>query len=127
MMDDAELLRRYVEHRSEAAFADLVERYVSLVYHAALRQIGGDAHGAEDVAQTVFTLLARKARSLASRPTLAGRPHTTTRYVANDLRRAERRRRLREQEAQTMNELLSASAPETDWDRLRPVIDDVLA
>jgi len=72
MADDADLLRRYVEDRSEAAFAALVDRYLNQVYFTALRQVAGDAHCAEDIAQTVFTLLARKARVLAGRPSLAG-------------------------------------------------------
>jgi len=126
MADDADLLRRYVEDRSEVAFAALVDRYLNQVYFAALRQVGGDAHCAEDIAQTVFTLLARKARVLAGRPTLAGWLFITTRHVASEIRRADRRRQLREQEAHTMNELLRDSVASTDWDRLRPVIDDAL-
>ena len=58
MADDAELIRRYAEQRSEAAFAELVRRHLGLVYSAALRRLGGDAHGAADVAQVVFVKLA---------------------------------------------------------------------
>ena len=42
MTDDSELLRRYVQERSESAFAELVQRKAGLVYSAALRQVGGD-------------------------------------------------------------------------------------
>ena len=72
MIEDSELLRRYAENRSEAAFAELVKRRVSLVYSVALRQVGQDTHLAEDVTQTVFADLARKASALASRPVLSG-------------------------------------------------------
>jgi RNA polymerase sigma factor (sigma-70 family) len=126
MMDDAVLLRRYAEERSEDAFAELVRRYVNQVYFAALRQVGGDAHRAEDVTQAVFTLLARKAAALAGRATLAGWLFVATRNVAREVRRAERRRQLREQEAQIMQELTTESAPPADWERLRPVIDDAM-
>ncbi len=51
MMDDSELLRRYAGSRANEAFAELVRRHVQLVYRAALRQCGGDAHRAEDVTQ----------------------------------------------------------------------------
>jgi RNA polymerase sigma factor (sigma-70 family) len=125
MADDAELLRRYTEDHSQEAFAELVERNLSLVYHAALRQCG-DAHQAADVAQTVFTDLARKAQSLASRPVLAGWLYTSARYAALRAVRTERRRRAREQEAHVMTELLEGSQHEANWEQLRPVIDGAL-
>ena len=54
MHDDIELLRRFAKEGSQAAFAELVRRRVNLVYAAALRQTGGDAHLAQDVTQRVF-------------------------------------------------------------------------
>ena len=124
MTDDAELLRRYVDERSEEAFAELVQRHLGLVYHAALRQCGGDTHRAEDVAQTVFTDLARKAGSLVRHPGLAGWLYTGTRHAAAQAVRTEVRRQVREQEAQ-VTEGMSAE-PVADWEQLRPVIDDGL-
>ncbi|MBI4622724.1 MAG: sigma-70 family RNA polymerase sigma factor [Verrucomicrobia bacterium] len=100
--------------------------YLNLVYFAALRQVGGDAHRAEDVTQTVFALLARKASSLTRHQTLAGWLHTTTRFTASEALRAERRRLAREQEAHTMHELSTDSAAGHEWEQLRPVIDDAL-
>jgi hypothetical protein len=43
MSEDAELLRQYAQSGSETAFAELVRRYLPLVYAAALRQGCGDA------------------------------------------------------------------------------------
>ncbi len=126
MSDDAELLLRYARENSEPAFAELVRRHLGLVYHAALRQVGGDAHLAQDVAQTVFTDLARKAAALARRPVLVGWLYTSTHYSATQVVRSERRRRTREQAAHTMTEILTDPAPTADWERLRPVIDDAL-
>jgi RNA polymerase sigma factor (sigma-70 family) len=123
MSDDAELLRRYAEQRSEAAFAELVRRHLNLVYSAAMRLTRGDTHRAEDVAQLVFTDLARKAAALSHRPVLAGWLYTSTHYATAKILRTEQRRQTREQEAQAMHELLSNAAPEADWDRLRPVLD----
>ena len=47
--NDGELLRRYDSDRSEAAFGELVQRHINLVYSAALRQVNGDTQLAEDV------------------------------------------------------------------------------
>jgi hypothetical protein len=69
---DLELLRRYAEARDEAAFGELVHRHVDFVYSAALRRLGGDAHSAADVAQQVFTALARRAAALARGAVLPG-------------------------------------------------------
>ncbi|HTJ79935.1 MAG TPA: sigma-70 family RNA polymerase sigma factor [Rariglobus sp.] len=127
MSDDSQLLRRYAEDRSEEAFAKLVRQHLGLVYHVALRQMG-DSQRAEEVAQTVFTDLARKAAILAERPSLVGWLYTSTRYAAAHARRTERRRKIREQKAYAMNDLLhpQISSFETDWTRLRPLLDDIL-
>lgn len=121
---DAELLSQYSRHGVDAAFAEIVRRYLGIVYHAALRQLAGDAHAAEDVAQKVFALLARKAGSLASHTALAGWLHTTTRLVARETIRAERRRRTREQEAAFMQQL--STHDQADPEQLRAVLDDAI-
>ena len=98
-MNDSELLRRYAENGCETAFTELVKRHLDLVYSAAMRQVGGDTHLAQDVAQTVFVDLARKAASISARSVLTGWLYTSTRYAAAKIVRAEQRRHAREQEA----------------------------
>ncbi len=124
MIDDAELLRQYATDRTEQAFAELVRRHLGLVYGVALRQVGGDAHLAQDVAQEVFTALARKAPSLVARPALGGWLYQATQYAAINAVRRESRRRLRESAASIMAETELSSPPPMD---LRPELDRVLA
>ena len=120
MNDDAALLRDYVEQKSEAAFADLVKRHVDLVYGAALRRTGGDSHRAADVAQEVFTALARHARSLSSHTVLPAWLHTATRNAALKLMISEQRRRAREAQALALD---TADGDSVAWDRMRPLLD----
>src|SRR4051812_12703130 len=107
MTDDAQLLREFAGTGSELALAELVRRHLDLVYSAALRQLGGDAHLARDASQQVFIALARQAGTLARHPVLAAWLYTTTHFTTAKIRRTERRRQQREQEAHAMQELLS--------------------
>jgi RNA polymerase sigma factor (sigma-70 family) len=126
MNSDTERLRQYVEGRSESAFTHLVQEHVNLVYSAALRETDRDAALAEDLTQAVFTALAREAPRLLRHPSLAGWLYTAVRHRAANSRRAERHRQRREQEAQSMNELLSEDSSLAAWQCLRPVLDDAL-
>jgi RNA polymerase sigma factor (sigma-70 family) len=126
MIEDAELLRRYASERSEAAFAELVRRRVNLVYSVALRQVGGDAHLAEDVTQKVFVDLARKADALAQRPVISGWLCRSAQFAGRDAVRTERRRRAREQESQAMQDPVWSPVEEADWNKVRPLLDEVL-
>ena len=126
MIDDATLLKRYARDRSDEAFAELVRRHLTLVYSAALRHTDGDVHRAKDVAQIVFTDLARDAARLSRHPVLTGWLYAATRNTALDLLRAERSRRQREEKAHLMQEFSSSRETPVDWEQLRPVLDDVM-
>ncbi len=124
MSDDDELLRQFAAENSQAAFAELVRRHVDLVFSVAFHKVGRDAHAAQDVAQTVFLALARQARALMRRRTVAGWLYLTTQHHAAQHVRAERRRQTRETRAHLMNEILHS--PDVDWPQLRPVLDATL-
>jgi RNA polymerase sigma factor (sigma-70 family) len=123
-LSDQRLLRDYIEHRSEAAFAELVRRHVDLVYSAAVRMVC-DAHLAQDVTQAVFVALARTARQLTDRPVLSGWLHRTARNIAAETVRTDVRRRAREQKAAAMSDLLAAE-PNALWEHIAPHLDTAL-
>src|SRR6266571_8581450 len=125
MMPDTELLTRYANRRDEAAFSELVRRHLDHVYSTALRLVGRDTQLAEDVTQAVFTDLARKAGSLRDCQALSGWLHTSARFAAAKVVRAEQRRRQRERITLTMPPTPSASVP--DWEQVRSFLDETIA
>ncbi len=128
--DDRSLLRQYAERHSQEAFAALVSRHVNLVYSVALRQVRSPQL-AEDVAQSVFTDLARQAPRLAPNTILAAWLYQVARRTAIDVVRHESRRQLREQVAVEMNNMnaadLSRRNPmEADWTHVEPLLDEAM-
>src|SRR5207247_3590212 len=105
MTDSQTLLAEYARTGSEAAFRDLVKRYIGLVYSSALRLVHGDTHLAEDVTQLVLIDLARKAHGLSSKVMLGGWLHQRTYNVAARILRPNRRRHAPETQAAHMNAL----------------------
>ena len=97
-MDDWQLIRQYVDHRSNEAFSTLVRRYLDLVYSAARRQVR-DPEMAQDVTQAVFIVLAAKANSLRPNTLLSAWLFKTTRYAANNAIKMQRRRQHHERQA----------------------------
>jgi len=124
MIEDRQLIRQYAVEGSEPAFAELVRRHLKMVYAAGLRQVNGDTHLAEDVAQSVFADLARKAGKLQHHASIAGWLYTSTRYIAANAVRAEARRRVREQAVVSTNEMNTNT--NAGWHELRPMIDESL-
>ena len=121
MTDSHRLLLDYVRNGSEAAFRELVDRYLGLVYSTALRIVGGDVHRAEDISQTVFLDLARWASKLSTEVMLGGWLHRHTCYVAATLMRGERRREARERQAVEIIALNKAQ--EDDLSSITPLLD----
>jgi RNA polymerase sigma factor (sigma-70 family) len=124
---DAQLLRDYARG-VDAAFTEIVHRHTSLVYSAALRQVGSPETAAE-IAQNVFLSLARGARALVPRladeASLAGWLCRSSRNLSLNFRRDEFRRQSHQRTV--MEQLPATSAEASDWERLRHVLDDAMA
>ena len=121
-MDDWQLLKSYGRDDSQDAFAEIVRRHVNLVYSAALRQMR-EAELARDVTQLVFTNLARRAKSLPPKGTLAGWLYRDASFTSREILRRERRRVAREQEAVAMQD----GEMSHDWARIQRGLDDALS
>ncbi len=124
MLTDRELLSRYAVHQDEGAFGELVARHLNLVYSAALRQTVNPP-AAQDVAQLVFSDLARKAGGLPETVTLAAWLHRATRFAAAQHRRTERRRTRRELEVHAMQQH-DHGQTEPVWEEVRGLLDESL-
>ena len=120
-VNDIDLVREFVEHDSQPAFAALVQRHINLVYSAA-RRYAGNSQDAQDVTQAVFIVLAKKAASLRHRKTLTGWLYETTRFTGARILRSQIRRRTREQEA-FMQSTLNNSETDGVWGQVGPLLE----
>jgi RNA polymerase sigma factor (sigma-70 family) len=81
-VNDQQLLAAYLQG-DESALESLVRNYYRLVVATATRATG-DPHLAEDIAQTVFLIFARKAPRLAREVSIPGWFIRTTNFVSRD-------------------------------------------
>jgi RNA polymerase sigma factor (sigma-70 family) len=99
MDDDWDLLEQFRRARSERAFGELVRRHAGFVLGVCRRRLR-DAHGAEDAAQAVFLVLARRPPVRGSGSSaLAGWLYKTAVYACNNAMRAKRARVTHERSA----------------------------
>jgi RNA polymerase sigma factor (sigma-70 family) len=124
VLDDRQLLRRFLAERDEAAFSAILQRHGPLVWGVCARRLGETAE-AEDAFQATFLVLIRKPPSLhgphALGPWLYGVAwRTTCRIRRQRTHLAARERPLASQPA----EPVAAEASQQMWLDVRPVIDE---
>lgn len=116
---------RYAAEGEEAAFRAVVAGHLPMVLAVAQRRLGEHAHLASDVAQAVFTRLARVAKGLPPDMSVAAWLHRQAVRLAIDTVRKETRRRSRETTAALLNAPDISPAP-PPWEHLAPLLDEAL-
>jgi RNA polymerase sigma factor (sigma-70 family) len=122
---DFELLRDFTRVAGQAAFAEVVRRHLDLVYATALRTVQ-DAGGAEEIAQNVFTILARKAWQFGPDDSVPAWLYKTTLLQAREWWRGELRRRRREQMAVELGTTMNLPNDQPGSRALLPLLDEAL-
>lgn len=122
--DDAELLRAWSARHEEQAFQALCGRHAAFVA-AVCRRLGSP--DADEAAQAVFLVLARRAGDVEG-PRLLGWLSGTARRVVAGQRLATQRRHAHEEKA-AMERICQVAEPlhESAWDDVRGLLDEALA
>jgi RNA polymerase sigma factor (sigma-70 family) len=126
LMDDVQLLREYAARSSEAAFEQIVDRHINLVYSTALRQVR-DPQLAQEVTQVAFILLARKARWIRKGTILSGWLFKTARFAAMRALRSELRRQHYEHTATQLASANDEAENESIWVQMAPLLDEAIS
>jgi RNA polymerase sigma factor (sigma-70 family) len=123
---DRHRLELFHDRCDQAAFASLVKQYLPLVHAVAMR-VTSNPTQAQDISQGVFVKLARKPVSDLQSVALPVWLHGEARTQSLGLLRAEQRRRKREQLAANFHVFMSADPFNIPWDRISPLIDEVIS
>src|SRR5437762_3236012 len=123
MLEDGQLLREYIEARSDEAFRTLVQRHTGMVHGAALRMTRNEST-AQEITQAVFIILARKAPSLSRKTVLAGWLYRTARFVALEALRTERRRREHTRDFADVKDTLESDVV---WNQIAPMLEEAMS
>jgi RNA polymerase sigma factor (sigma-70 family) len=108
---DGELLTAFLADNGQAAFAELVDRYGSMVHGVCLRVLT-DHHEAQDVAQAVFLALARKASTMRGAESVGGWLHKVAWRLAINTQQSRIRRQRREENAMRDQPTMSEAQPD---------------
>lgn len=123
MPSDWELLNEYMAKGSDDAFRRLVERHAGMVRSCARRIVRNDSV-ADEVAQAVFLLLLRKAKTFCPGIVIAGWLYRTARLVSLQALRAENRRMSRDEQFSLM---ISEDETTLAWNQMEGLLEPAMA
>jgi len=107
MTETSDHLKTYAENRDETSFRALVDQHLGMVFGTAVRRTG-DRSLSEEIAQNVFTALAKKAGEIRAAAALPAWLHRATILECSKAIRGESRRKKR------MEKLIEINALEGD-------------
>ncbi|HVL13684.1 MAG TPA: sigma-70 family RNA polymerase sigma factor [Gemmata sp.] len=116
---DGELLARFLDHRDEAAFAELVRRHAAMVF-GTCRRVLGNAPDADDAFQAAFVVLVRRAHGLTGRATVGNFLYGVAFHTALKAKAMAAKRRTREARS-------NPAEPRPDQSELLAALDEELA
>jgi len=124
----AALLRDFLAHRDEVAFAELVRRHGAMVL-GVCRRVTGNAHDADDAFQATFLVLAKKAHTVRPAEQLGAwlfgvACRTAQKARANAARHREGERRFAQMNPVPVSD--DSHTRDSQWNDLRPVLDEEL-
>jgi RNA polymerase sigma factor (sigma-70 family) len=122
-LGDGELLRRFIEHRDEVAFAALVKRHGPMVWGVCRRLL--NYHDAEDAFQATFLVLVRKAASIVPREMVGNWLYGVAHQAALQASRTAARRRAREVQVTVMSD--PAAVQPDPWPDVQRLLDQELS
>ena len=124
MDSDSDLLRHFADTGDEAAFTTLVSRHAGMVRGVAWRRTQ-DWATAEEIAQNVFAILARKAGALRHHSLAGWLHHTAVLEARNAWRKAGRYRDALQHYSHHMTP--APTSADDAWEQLRPHLDEAMA
>ncbi len=128
-LTDWQLIKQYAGGDRQAAFSALVRRHTDLVYCTCLRALG-EPSLAEDAAQAVFLILARKAPAFRPGTTLSSWLFQTAVLTSKNVSKRERRRQAREQRLTSEMEALEMErmtpTRPSGWEEIEPLLNEAL-
>ena len=122
---DFDLLKSFTRLGDQESFAGVVRRHLDLVYATAFRKVE-DPGAAQEIAQNVFTTLARKAWQFAPDDSLPAWLYRATLLEAKEWWRGEVRRRRREQTAAELGTTMKTTEESAAFRALVPLLDEAL-